>query len=54
MVSMSRHTAVVRQISGISLAGKTDANHWVVMDGPEEFGGSDGGTRPKELVLLVT
>jgi putative redox protein len=46
-------TALVRQIQGIRLAGKTDSNHWIVMDGPPEFGGSDAGIRPKELLLLA-
>lgn len=46
-------TAVVKQLQGISLAGKTDSNHWIVMDGPREFGGSDAGIRPKELLLLA-
>ena len=47
-----RH-AFVKQIRGISFAGKADSNHWVMMDGPEEFGGSNAGTRPKELVLVA-
>jgi putative redox protein len=46
-------TALVRQVQGITLAGNTDSNHWVVMDGPPEFGGSNAGTRPKELLLLA-
>jgi putative redox protein len=46
-------TALVRQVQGITLAGKTDSNHWVMMDGPTEFGGSNAGTRPKELLLLA-
>lgn len=45
--------AFVKQISGISFAGRTDSNHWVVMDGPLEFGGSSAGIRPKELILLA-
>jgi hypothetical protein len=32
-------TALVRQVQGITLAGNTDSHHWVVMDGPREFGG---------------
>ncbi len=32
--------------------GLTDSNHWVPMDGPAQFGGSDAGIRPKELLLL--
>jgi putative redox protein len=46
-------TALVKQLQGISLAGKTDSNHWLVMDGPKEFGGNDAGIRPKELLLLA-
>lgn len=46
-------TALVVQVDGITFAGKADSNHWVVMDGPQEFGGREAGTRPKELVLLA-
>ena len=49
---MSVKQAVVKQIQGIAFAGKADSGHWVTMDGPDEFGGSNAGTRPKELVLL--
>jgi putative redox protein len=45
--------AIVKQVQGITFVGKTDSNHWVTMDGPEEFGGSNAGTRPKELILLA-
>ena len=50
---MSTKTAVVKQIGGISLAGRANSNHWVVMDGPTDFGGSDAASSPKELVLLA-
>lgn len=50
---MTIKRAYVKQIRGITFAGKTDSNHWVAMDGPEEFGGSNAGTRPKELILLA-
>lgn len=33
--------------------GKGKTNHWVVMDGPFELGGSEAGTRPMELVLVA-
>ncbi len=46
-------TAVVKQLQGLTFAAKTDSNHWVVMDGPAEFGGSNAATRPKELVLVA-
>lgn len=49
---MATKTAIVKQINGVTFMGKTDSNHWVVMDGPEEFGGSNAGIRPKELLLL--
>jgi len=50
---MAKRHAVVRQLSGITFAAKTDSNHWVMMDGPSEFGGSNAGTRPKELLLVA-
>lgn len=49
---MATSKAYLKQIKGISFAGKTDSNHWITMDGPENFGGSDAGIRPKELLLL--
>jgi putative redox protein len=49
---MSTSKAYVKQIDGIAFAGKTESNHWVPMDGPEQFGGSNAGIRPKELLLL--
>jgi putative redox protein len=49
---VSTKKAYIKQINGISFAGKTDSNHWITMDGPESFGGSDSGIRPKELILL--
>lgn len=49
---MATKKAFVKQIQGVTFVGKTDSNNWVVMDGPEEFGGSNAGTRPKELLLL--
>lgn len=45
--------AFIKQLQGITFAGKTDTNHWIAMDGPADFGGSDAGIRPKELVLLA-
>lgn len=50
---MAQKTALVKQIKGVTFMGKADSNHWVTMDGPEEFGGSNAGTRPKELILLA-
>jgi putative redox protein len=50
---METKIAYIKQIKGITFAGKADSNHWVTMDGPENFGGSDSGTRPKELILIA-
>lgn len=49
---MATKKAFVKQVQGITFAGKTDSNNWVLMDGPEEFGGSSAAIRPKELILL--
>ncbi|MBA4406858.1 osmotically inducible protein OsmC [bacterium] len=50
---MATKKAIVKHINGITFLGKADSNHWVTMDGPEEFGGSNAGTRPKELLLIA-
>lgn len=50
---MATKTAVVKHIKGVTFTGKADSNHWVMMDGPAAFGGSDGAIRPKELLLLA-
>lgn len=49
---MATRKAFVKQVKGITFIGKTDSNHWITMDGPEEFGGSNAGIRPKELILI--
>jgi putative redox protein len=50
---MSEKHAVVKQVQGVTLLGKSDSNHWVVMDGSDMFGGSRAGSSPKELLLLA-
>ena len=49
---MAEHKAVVKQLEGVTFVGKSDSNHWITMDGPENFGGSNAGIRPKELLLI--
>ena len=44
--------AKVINIQGVTFIGKAKSNHWIAMDGPEEFQGSDAATRPKELILI--
>jgi putative redox protein len=49
---MAVKTAYLKQIKGITFAAKSDSNHWVTVDGSPEFGGSNAGSSPKELVLM--
>lgn len=49
---MALKTAQLRQVHGITFVGKGGSNHWVSMDGGPNFGGSDAGSSPKELVLI--
>lgn len=44
--------ATIKRLNGLSLAGKSDSNHWVPMDTVENFGGHNAATKPIELVLL--
>jgi len=45
--------AVVVRLRGLTFAAKGDSNHWVVMDGPASFGGSEAAPRPIELLLVA-
>ena len=49
---MTKH-AVLKQVEGVAFAAKGDTNHWVTMDGPATVGGTEAGSRPKELVLFA-
>jgi len=42
----------IKQVSGLTLVGRSDSNHWVVMDAGENVGGNNAGARPMELVLM--
>jgi putative redox protein len=50
---MGTKQAVIKQVKGITLAAKSDSNHWVIMDGSEKFGGSLAGASPKELLMFA-
>jgi len=50
---MSTKKAIIKRVEGITFTGKTDSGHWIMMDGPENFGGNDAAIRPKELLLLA-
>ena len=43
---------VVRHVQGVTFIGRGKTNHWLAMDGPETFGGSEAATRPMELFLI--
>ena len=45
--------AYIKQLKGITLTGKADSNHWITMDGGEDFGGSKAAPGPMELILLA-
>jgi len=45
-------TTEVVQVRGITFIGKAASGHWIPMDGPADFAGSDAATRPKELILI--
>ncbi len=49
---IQRH-GIVKQVKGMTFVGKADSSHWVVMDGPDRAGGGNGGSSPKELLLLA-
>ncbi len=49
---MATSKAFLKQVRGLTFVGKTDSNHWITIDGPEEFFGSNAATRPKELLLI--
>ena len=49
---MTKH-AMLKQIDGVAFVAKGDSNHWVTMDGPVSVGGTEAGSRPKELVLYA-
>lgn len=50
---METKVATIVQLQGVALAGRSDSNHWVMMDGEEKFGGSDAASKPKELLLMA-
>jgi putative redox protein len=45
--------AEIRHIKGVTFIGKADTNHWVTVDGPAKFHGSEAACRPKELLLIA-
>jgi putative redox protein len=42
----------LKQVKGLTFIGKGESNHWVCIDGPKQFDGSEAGSRPMELLLV--
>jgi organic hydroperoxide reductase OsmC/OhrA len=53
LIDMATKQAFLRQLQDVAFAAKADSNHWVVMDGPESVGGTNAGSRPKDLLLFA-
>jgi putative redox protein len=43
----------VKFVDGMVFIGKADTNHWVAMDTDDQFGGTEAGTKPMELLLIA-
>lgn len=46
--------ANIKWTGGVSFTGMADSGHSVIMDGAQEHGGENKGSRPMELVLIGT
>lgn len=42
----------VKQVEGITFIGRGETNHWISIDGPKKFFGSEAASRPMELFLI--
>jgi putative redox protein len=42
----------VKQVQGLTFLAKGETNHWVSIDGPKQFHGSEAASRPMELLLI--
>ncbi|HEC81673.1 MAG TPA: OsmC family protein [Thermoplasmatales archaeon] len=45
--------ALIKQVEGLTFVAKADSNHWVIVDGPKQFFGSEAAPRPMELLLIA-
>ena len=43
---------VVRHSGDMSFIGKSDSNHWVIMDASKNVGGEETSVKPMELILI--
>lgn len=42
----------IKQVQGLTFIGKGESNHWICIDGPKQFNGSEAASRPMELLLV--
>lgn len=42
----------IKQVEGLTFVGKANSNHWITIDGPVKFNGSEAASRPMELLLI--
>ncbi len=42
----------IEQLNGLTLVGKSETKHMVIMDANEQLGGSDAAMRPMEMMLV--
>lgn len=45
--------AYIQRVSGLTFATRSDSNHWVIADAPENLNGKNAGARPMEMVLMA-
>lgn len=50
---MAVKKATIKQVQGTTLIAKGDSNHWVMIDGGPNTGGSEAASTPKELLLFA-
>jgi len=44
--------AVLKRVQDLALAGKAGSGHWISIDTSEALGGTNGASRPMELILM--
>lgn len=45
--------AEIRNVDGLTMMGRADSNHWVVMDTSGDHNGAGAGATPMEFVLMA-
>ncbi len=43
----------IQRVSGLTLTARSESNHWVITDAPENLSGSNAASRPMEMVLMA-